>query len=183
MTTCAQYVTLGLDRELFGMPVENVREILDMREISRLPHAPSYLLGIIDVRGQSVPIVDLRAKLGLPQAPITSSTRIVVLELPTADRHLVLGLIADRVLDVTSLDAETMDAPPEIGARWRSDYITGIGRRGESFVIVFDLAKLFAEDNVPLITTALASPPPPPTTVDMGIGHLEAGSSNGGACP
>jgi purine-binding chemotaxis protein CheW len=148
MAKVMQYVTLGLDRELFGMPVENVREILDMREVSRLPHAPSSMLGIIDVRGRSVPIVDLRTTLGLPSAAATSSTRIIVLELPAADGRT---LVADRVLEVMELDLEQMEPPPEIGARWRSDYITGIGRRGDAFVVVFDLARLFASDEVALI--------------------------------
>lgn len=158
-----QYVTLGLDRELFAMPVANVREILDMRPISRLPHAPPSMLGIIDVRGQSVPIVDLRRRLGLPAAPVTDATRILVLELPPQPVHqvapvslptLVLGLVADRVLEVTGLDAGTMESPPEIGTRWRSEYITGIGRRNDAFVIVFDLARLFASDELVAISDA-----------------------------
>jgi purine-binding chemotaxis protein CheW len=144
-------VTLGLGRELFGMPVENVREILDMRPVSRLPHAPACMLGIIDVRGRSVPIVDLRSRLGLEPAAVTASTRIIVLELPSAERTLVLGVVADRVLEVMGMDATQMETPPEIGARWRSDYITGIGRRGDAFVVVFDLARLFAAADPALI--------------------------------
>lgn len=148
MANVMQYVTLGLGRELFGMPVESVREILDMCPVSRLPHAPALMLGIIDVRGRSVPIIDLRTKLGLPPAEATDSTRIVVLELPIDGRTLVLGLVADRVLEVTSLDTEQMEPPPEIGSRWRSEYIAGIGRRGESFVVVFDLTHLFSIDDL-----------------------------------
>lgn len=151
MANVMQYVTLGLGRELFGMPVENVREILDMRPVSRLPHAPACMLGIIDVRGRSVPILDLRSRLGLESVPVTTSTRIIVLELPTSDRTLILGVVADRVLEVMELDAERMETPPEIGTRWRSDYITGIGRRGDAFVVVFDLARLFAGEDKALI--------------------------------
>jgi purine-binding chemotaxis protein CheW len=151
MANVMQYVTLGLGPELFGMPVENVREILDMRPVSRLPHAPACMLGIIDVRGRSVPIVDLRSRLGLEPAATTASTRIIVLELPSAERTLVLGVVADRVLEVMDLDATQMETPPEIGTRWRSDYITGIGRRGDAFVVVFDLARLFAGDDTALL--------------------------------
>jgi purine-binding chemotaxis protein CheW len=149
MSEATQYLTLGVGREVFGIPVEHVREILDMREISRLPQAPTYLLGLIDVRGCSVPVIDLRAKLGLASAAATSTTRIVVLEIAIEERPTVLGLVADRVYEVTALSGE-LEPPPQIGSRWRSDYITGIGRRGDSFVVVFDLGRLFGADEVVL---------------------------------
>jgi purine-binding chemotaxis protein CheW len=107
-------------------------------------------VGIIDVRGRSVPVVDLRTKLGLPATEATQSTRIVVLEIRLDERMVAIGLIADRVFEVTSLPDEAMEAAPEIGVRWRSEYITGIGRRGDGFVIVFDLARLFASDEAAL---------------------------------
>jgi purine-binding chemotaxis protein CheW len=154
MTTANQYVTLGVDREVFAVPVERVQEILDMQPIARLPHAPAYLLGMIDVRGRGVPVIDLRTRLGLPHAPVTAATRILVLEVTADGRDLVLGLVADRVFEVTGLDGDRLDPPPEIGARWRSECITGVGRRGDAFVVVFDLSRLFAADEVPLIAGA-----------------------------
>jgi purine-binding chemotaxis protein CheW len=154
MADSEQYVTLGLDREIFAIPVGKVREILEMRSISRLPHAPDYLLGIIDVRGCSVPVIDLRLKLGLPPVEATVATRILVLEVTVGDRGLVLGLMVDKVFEVTALDGDTMDPPPDIGTRWRSDYITAVGRRGEAFVVVFDLSKLFTATELPLLAGA-----------------------------
>ncbi|HTH96661.1 MAG TPA: chemotaxis protein CheW [Stellaceae bacterium] len=143
-----KYLTLGIDREVFALPVEHVQEILDMCEISRLPYAPPYMAGMIDVRGRGVPVLDLRARLGLPSIPVSAATRIVVLDLPLDGRRLVIGLIADRVIEVTGLDDNTLQQPPEIGTGWRSDCITGIGRRGPHFVIVFDLPKLFAAERI-----------------------------------
>jgi len=142
----AQYVTLGIDRELFAIPVEMVLEILDMREIFRVPDAPRHMTGLIDVRGRGVPVIDLRVKLGLAPVAATHGTRIMVLEIPIGGKQLVLGLIADRVYEVAPLDGGRLEAPPDIGTRWRSDYILGVGRRGESFVVVFDLGRLFASD-------------------------------------
>ena len=140
----AQVVTLGIDREVFAVPVEAVHEILDMRPVSRIPEAPPYLAGLIDVRGRGVPVIDLRVKLGLGTTAATEHTRILVLEIPLGGRQLTLGLIADRVFEVMALDLRQIDAPPEIGVRWRSDYIAGVGRRGDGFVIIFDLARLFS---------------------------------------
>lgn len=148
MAEAGQYVTLGIDKEVFAISVASVQEILDMREVSRLPHAPSYLLGIIDVRGRSVPVVDLRAKLGLPSVPPSAATRILVLVLELGGALRILGLVADRVFEVTGLDTEQIEPPPEIGTRWRSEYIIGIGRRRDAFVIVFDVARLFAADDI-----------------------------------
>jgi purine-binding chemotaxis protein CheW len=144
--TDTQFVMLGIDREVFAVPVETVLEILDMRELYRVPDAPAYLAGLIDVRGRGVPVIDLRLKLGLPAGAVTEGTRIMVLEVPVAGRELVLGLITDRVYEVASLDDGRLEAAPDIGTRWRSDYIRGVGRRGEHFVVVFDLGRLFASD-------------------------------------
>jgi purine-binding chemotaxis protein CheW len=150
-STEAQFVTLGIDREVFAVPVEAVVEILDMRPMFRVPDAPAYLAGLIDVRGRGVPVIDLRVKLGLPQVTATESTRIMVLEVPVAGRDLVLGLIADRVFEVAGLDGGRLEPPPDIGNRWRSSTIRGVGRRGDSFVIVFDLSRLFSADEEVLL--------------------------------
>ena len=152
-----QYVTLGIDREVFAVPVDAVIEILDMREIFRLPEAPVYLAGLIDVRGRAVPVIDLRTKLGLPKAETTPSTRILVLEVPVAERRLVLGLITDRVFEVTSLGEQEVEPAPDIGLTWRSDYIKGVGRNDDGFVIVFDLARLFSADEAAYLGAKAAS--------------------------
>lgn len=146
-----QYVTLGIDREVFAVEVHHVREILDVPPIAQLPNAPAYLLGMIDVRGECVPVVDLRLKLGFPQAERTAHSRILVLEVGLGERRLVLGLLADRVFEVTPLDGHGVEAAPDIGVRWRSEYIQGIGRRGTSFVVVFDLARLFSTDEAVML--------------------------------
>jgi purine-binding chemotaxis protein CheW len=145
-TDIAQFVTLGIEQEVFAVPVETVQEILAMRNLFRVPEAPLYLAGLIDVRGRSVPVIDLRAKLGLPQVQASENTRILVLEVPANGRTLVLGLVADRVFEVAALDAKQIEPPPDIGVKWRSDYISGIGRRGDGFVIIFDLSRLFSAE-------------------------------------
>lgn len=152
MTENGEFVTLGIDHEIFAIPVDAVREILGTRPAAALPGAPPFLLGLIDVRGQSVPVVDLRVKLGLPAVTATDQTRIVVLEAEVAGRPLSLGLVADRVFEVTALDEHAIDPPPEIGVRWRSDYIRGVGRRNGAFVVIFDLARLLTGEDVALLT-------------------------------
>ncbi len=148
-----QFVTLGIDRETFALPVETVREILDMCEISKLPNAPQQLLGMIDVRGVAVPVIDLRTKFGLPRIDATPNTRILVLEVPIRGHVVLIGLVSDRVFEVTSLDDDLLDPAPETGCRWRADHIAGIGRRAEKFVIVLNLEKLLADDAPTLVNS------------------------------
>ena len=138
----AQYVTLGLGAEVFAVPVEFVREILDYRQPFAIPEGPAYLLGLTDVRGRGTATIDLRAKLGLPTVPPGPSTRILVLDIPLEGRLLSLGLVADRVIEVVSVAADQIEPAPDIGVAWRSDYIAGVVRRDDGFVVLFELARL-----------------------------------------
>lgn len=142
MAERAQFVTLGVAEELFAAPVEKVQEILDMRPIARLPQAPANLLGMIDVRGQGIPVVDLRLTLGLPPAPDSENTRIIVLSLTGPHGETKLGLRADRVFEVTILDEADLDPPPAVSGTWTGRCIAGIGRRNGRFVTVLDLERL-----------------------------------------
>jgi purine-binding chemotaxis protein CheW len=152
----AQYVTLGVADELFAAPVERVREILDMRPVAKLPQAPRNLLGIIDVRGQGIPVLDLRLTLGMTAVEDTMNTRIVVLSVMLAGEARLLGLRTDRVFEVTVLDSDELDPPPAIGGRWAGHCIAGIGRRKGRFVTVLDLDRLFAATDLGEIATPAA---------------------------
>ena len=149
MTETAQYLTLGLAGEIFGISIRNVREILDMRPISRLPHAPDFLVGMIDVRGNGYPIVDLRTKLNLPRVPATEATRIIILDVPMNDEQVGVGFVADCVFEVTDIDEDQIKPPPSVGGRWQSDYLFGIARKADKFVIIFDLERLMAAADMP----------------------------------
>ena len=139
-----QYLTCGVGDEIFALNVAQVREVLDLCPFSRVPNMPAYVRGMIDVRGQTVPVIDLRVKFGMEPAAATDTTRIMVLEVVSGNRPLVIGALTDRVIEVTELDAGEVGPPPEIGIRWRSDIIRGIGRRQGKFVIVLNLNKVFA---------------------------------------
>jgi purine-binding chemotaxis protein CheW len=149
MAELAQYVTLGVAGELFAAPVEKVQEILDTRPIARLPQAPHNLLGMIDVRGQGIPVLDLRLTLGLEPAADTENTRIIVLRVAPRGSELTVGLRADRVFEVTVLDAPELDPPPAIEGAWSGRSIAGIGRRNGKFVTVLDLDRLLNGTDIP----------------------------------
>ncbi|WP_394648532.1 chemotaxis protein CheW [uncultured Sphingomonas sp.] len=143
-----QVVVFGLAEEKFALPVHTVREILDHRSAFRMPDAPNWLLGLTDVRGQSVPMIDLRARLGMPVAEATLATRVLVVEVPVAGTApLALGLVVDRVLDVSSFGAAAVEPSPDLGGRWRSEHVEAILRRDDGFVALLDIARIFARDH------------------------------------
>ncbi|MBT9371596.1 chemotaxis protein CheW [Rhizobium sp. CSW-27] len=146
----AQFVTFSLGEEIFAVPVEVVREILDHEEAFKIPHGPDYLLGLRDVRGQGVPVIDLRLRLGLSRTVKTPHTRILVLDVPLEQRMLALGLVADRVYEVVPFQQSQIEPAPDIGIRWKSDYIAGVVRRDGGFVVIVDLARLFSDSGTAL---------------------------------
>ena len=139
-----QYVTFGLGGETFAAPVTLVREILTYQEPFKIPNGPDYLLGLTELRGRGVPTADLRIRLGMAPVEPTRNTRIIVLDVPLEDRTLSLGLVADRVFEVTPFTADQIEPAPDIGVKWRSDYISGVVRRAEGFVVLIDLPKLMS---------------------------------------
>lgn len=154
MSAITEYVTFGLGDEVFAAPVGMVREILDFRQPFRIPNAPVYLMGLTDVRGRGVPTLDLRLRLGMTPTQPTPHTRILVLDIALPDRTLSLGLAADRVFEVTSFKPENFDTAPDIGVRWRSDYISGVVRREDGFVVLIDLAKLLSSEEAAALQAA-----------------------------
>ncbi|MBU3078054.1 chemotaxis protein CheW [Sphingomonas quercus] len=141
-----QAVTFGLGAEIFAVPVALVREILDYREAFHIPNGPDYLLGLTDMRGQGISTIDFRIKLGLPPVTPTPATRILVIDVPLSDRVLVLGLVVDRVLEVSTFRADQVEAAPDIGVRWSSDYIGGVVRRAGGFVVMVNVARIFSDE-------------------------------------
>jgi len=157
MSDEAQFVTFALGKEVFAVPVEVVREILDHEELFRIPNGPDYLLGLRDVRGQGVPTIDLRLKLGLPKTEPTPNTRVLVLDIPLEQRTLSLGMVADRVFEVIPFRRNQIEPAPEIGIRWSSEYIAGVVRRDEGFVVIVDLARLLSSGDTALLSTRNAA--------------------------
>jgi purine-binding chemotaxis protein CheW len=152
--SASSYVTLALGEEVLAIEVGIVREILDSIPITRLPIAPPFLSGIIDVRGATVPVIDLRVKLGLPPVPATLDTRILIVNLTHDGRDLIIGLHVERVFEVAELETETLQTVPDIGERWESEYIRAIGRLREQFVIIVDPLKLFTSHQIDSLPAA-----------------------------
>ena len=156
ITETHPYITFKLGDELFAIDVAQVREVLEVPQVTKVPTAPEYMRGVVNVRGQATPVVDLRLRFGLPPGKDTVQTRIIVMELEIDGEATVLGGIADSVHEVIELDPGSIDPPPRIAMRWRSDFIEGMGRRGEDFIIVLDVNAVFSSDELALVGEASA---------------------------
>jgi purine-binding chemotaxis protein CheW len=158
ITETGQYMTFRLGNELFAISVAQVREVLEISQITRVPTAPSYMRGVVNVRGQATPVVDLRLKFGLPQGPDTVHTRIIVMELELDGEATVLGGVADSVHEVIELEPGAINPPPRIAMRWRTDFIQGMGKRADDFIIILDVNAVFSSDELALVEEASAQP-------------------------
>lgn len=151
-----QAVVFALGSETFAIPVTMVREILEHRPASRVPEGPDWLLGLLDVRGVAVPMIDLHVRMGFPAVAPSVSTCILVVEVAQADdRSVTMGLVVDRVMDVVSFAASEIGETPEIGVRWSVDYLTGFVRRETGFVALLDPARLFAATDLPAASAGI----------------------------
>lgn len=142
-----QVVTFGLGDEVFAVSVTMVREILDYAPAFRVPGGPAWMLGLTDVRGQGVPMVDLRTRLGLSPVEPTLATRVLIVDVALPDRTLSLGLVVDRVIAVATFERSRLEAAPDVGMRWRSDYIDGVVREPDGFVVIVNVAEVFSSDD------------------------------------
>ena len=137
-----QWVTFKLEEETYGINVMQVQEVLRYTEIAPVPGAPSYVLGIINLRGNVVTVIDTRARFGLMGAEVTDNSRIVIIE---AEKQ-VIGILVDSVAEVVYLRSSEIDSAPNIGTEESAKFIQGVSNRNEQLLILVDLDKLLSEE-------------------------------------
>ena len=142
-TTPMRALTLRLEDELFAIEAQSVREILDLVPVTEVPNAPPFTRGLINVRGRVVPLADLKVAFAMHRAASDKDTRIVVIETEIDGEPTVVGILADKVYDVTDIEPAAIEEAPRVGMRWRPDYVRGIGKRQGNFIIIPDLNRIF----------------------------------------
>ena len=142
--TAGTYVTFDLGGQVLGVEVRHVREILDTVSISRLPNTPHEIEGVVDIRGESIPIVDMGSRLGLPRQDDGEETRIIVFEIIEEERVRPVGVLADRVRDVTQIWQEELESPPSVvGSSWDSELLSGFARHENLLILLLNLERVF----------------------------------------
>ena len=136
-------LTIRLGDEQFAVEAGSVREILDVVPITHVPNAPEFVSGLINVRGRVVPLADMRVMFDMDRPEPSEDTRIVVMEIDMEGEPTIVGILADKVHDVTTIEAASMEEAPRVGMRWRPEFVRAIGKRNGSFIIIPDLGRIF----------------------------------------
>jgi purine-binding chemotaxis protein CheW len=143
--TCLSF---KLSEEVFAINVSKVINILEMSHITKVPKAPEYMKGVINLRGSVLPVIDLRIKFGLPEIENTVDTSIIVLSIDLNEESVLVGILVDSVREVLELKNEEISKAPTIGTKYTAGFIEGMWRTGEKFIMILDIDKVFSTDEV-----------------------------------
>jgi purine-binding chemotaxis protein CheW len=146
------YLTFRMGDETFATPVSKVREILEFSRITRVPNAPAYMKGIVNLRGQVLPVIDTRLKFGLSPIETSPKTRIIVLELQSGDKLLQFGALVDTARDVVEIAEEQIMPPPSLDDFKKAEFIAGVVESDEDFIMLIKVDKVFSREEVDVIS-------------------------------
>ena len=148
ITETIQYLTFKLADETFTLDVAKVREILEMVPITKVPQTPDYMRGVINLRGSVVPVIDLRLNFGMERTEQTINTCIIVVEVNLDTELIVLGVLADSVQEVVEMEPQYIEPPPKLGTKLNMEFIKGMGKIDDDFVMILDIDKIFSSNQL-----------------------------------
>ena len=155
-----QYLTFALSGEMYAVSILNVKEIIEYGKLTEIPMMPAFIRGVINLRGRVVPVIDLAARFGGKQSAIGKRTCIVIVELAAGDERRELGIIVDAVSEVLEIPGSEIEPPPSFGAKIRADFIAGMGKVNNKFVIILKIERAISSDDLAVLTVIDASAPP-----------------------
>ena len=141
-----KYLTFALGKEEYGLEILKVREIIGLMDITAVPRTPAYVRGVINLRGQVISVVDLRAKFEMAAVERTEHTCIIVVEINQNDRKLNIGIVVDRVSEVLNIAGDKIEEPPSFGETVNTDFILGMGKIGQNVKILLDIDKVLTRE-------------------------------------
>jgi purine-binding chemotaxis protein CheW len=150
----SQHLTFTLGKEVFALDISSVREVLELTSITKIPRTPEFMRGVINLRGHAVPVMDMRLKFGMPATEATVDTCIIIVEVDFEGERVIMGGLVDSVREVFELSDEHIEAAPRMGTSIKTDYIKGIGKQEDAFVIILDIAKVFSAEELALAKEA-----------------------------
>ena len=154
ITEATQYLTFSLGKEDFALEIAKVHEVLDYTNITKVPRMPEFLRGVINLRGNVVPVTDLRLKLGMSATQKTVNTCIVIVEIDIDGDFMDMGVLTDSVQEVLDLDPSQIEPPPRLGTKINAEFIRGMGKRDDRFLIILDIDKVLSSDDLVSVQSA-----------------------------
>jgi purine-binding chemotaxis protein CheW len=158
ITESTQYLTFKLGDEVYALDISKVREVLDFTSATKVPRTPDFMRGVINLRGSVVPVVDLRLKFGMSATEKTVNTCVIITEVTVDGDTTVLGALADSVQEVIDLMPADISPAPKIGTKLRTEFITGMGKRDDKFIIILDIDKVFSAEDLSIVGAAQDAP-------------------------
>jgi purine-binding chemotaxis protein CheW len=153
-----KYMAFQLAEEIYGLAILEVREIIGVMEITRVPRAPAFVRGIINLRGKVIPVVDLRLQFGMPACEATEQTVIIVVHCELRGRPLTMGVLVDRVLEVLNVAGEHIEPAPDLGGAASQDgFILGVGKANQRVVFLLDIARGLSAQDAAAVGEAVAA--------------------------
>lgn len=149
--TLNSFLTFRLGDELFAANVSKVLEILEIPKITKVPRSPAFMRGVVNLRGNVLPVIDTRTKFGLPQVDDTVNSCILVLSIALDGKEVMLGAIVDEVQEVMEIDFASIQAVPTVGVKYKTEFIEGMVKLQEQFIMVLNLDLVFTSDEVHLL--------------------------------
>ena len=148
ITDTRQYLTFQLGEEIFAFAVSHVKEILEFTTVTKVPRTPDYMRGVINLRGSVVPVLDMRLKFGLTRTEKTVDTCIIVVEVFFEDESTIIGALVDSVQEVLELEPDQIEPAPRIGTQLKTEFIKGMGKRDDRFIILLDVDRIFSSEEL-----------------------------------
>jgi purine-binding chemotaxis protein CheW len=139
-----KYLTFNLDDEEFGLEILKVQEIIGIMKVTRVPRAPNYVRGVINLRGKVIPVVDLRLKFGMQSKPDTERTCIIVVQINRGGSRITMGSIVDDVSEVLNISKEQLEPAPSFGVSVDTEFILGMGKVAQKVVMLLDIDRVLS---------------------------------------
>ena len=140
-----RYLTFELDGEIYGLPILKVQEIISLMKITKIPRTPHFVLGVVNLRGKVLPIINMRLKFGLESVQDTERTCIILIQVAYCSQTITIGVLVDEVREVLNLPSEQISKTPPMGTSVDTEFIMGMGRVDDNVVMLLDLDKAFSE--------------------------------------
>lgn len=153
-TATTQYLSFHLGEELFAVEIERVREVIEFTSVTKVPQTPDFMRGVINLRGGVVPVIDLRTKFGMGETEKTVNTCVIISEVSIGEESVILGAMADAVDEVFDLNPENIEPSPKIGTQLNTDFLNGMGKKGDDFILLLNIDKVFSADELEAVSAS-----------------------------
>ena len=151
-----QFFTFILGGEVFAIDISQIREVLELTQITKVPQTPEMMKGVINLRGSVVPVIDMRLKFDMGEIENTVDTCIIIIEIMLGEEKTMIGALVDSVKEVMDLDSDHIEPSPKIGTQLNTEFIKGMGKHDGQFVIILDIDKIFSSSELELVQQAVA---------------------------